>query len=205
MGQVATLYALVSPHVGPGVVMKIQDRNRYKVKQFVLYIAKAMEEAKFFGSVKLNKVLYRADHEALRQLGKKITTYNYRKQALGPTLDAYLHVVGEMVLDGQLEMEARPAGTQTEQRPKAKEEPDLAVFTAKEKAIMDSEIQRAWEITARDIIEEEHATAAWYATKMGGVIQSSLFLVENPGTIVSLTDAEEAHAKEALRLYSAGA
>jgi hypothetical protein len=185
--------------------MKIQDRNRYKVKQFILYIAKKMEGAKFFGSVKLNKVLYRADHEAYRQLGKKITTYNYRKQAMGPTLDAYLHVVGEMVVDGQLEMEARPAGMQTEQRPKAKEEPDLGVFTDKERAIIDSEIERAWEITAREIIEEEHATAAWYATKMGGVIHPSLFLVEDPGVIVPLTDAEEAHAESSLRLYLAGA
>jgi hypothetical protein len=186
--------------------MKIQDRNRYKVKQLILYIAKEMEEAKYFGSVKLNKVLYRADHEAFRQLGKKITTYNYRKQTYGPTLDAYPHVIGEMALDGQLEMEPRPVGGgKIEQRPKAKEEPDMAVFTAKERTVIDSEIKRAWNTTAKDIVEEEHVTAAWYATKMGEVIQSSLFLAEDPGVTIPLTDAEEAHAKEALRHYFAGA
>jgi hypothetical protein len=185
--------------------MTNQERNRYKVKQLILYIATKMEDAPRFGSVKLNKVLYRADHEAYRQLGRKLTTYNYRKQELGPTLDAYVHVLGEMERDEQIEFVAQPAGRQTEQRPMARTTPDPNVFSAAELAIIDSEIERAWNTTGRGVTAEEHGTAAWYATGMGELIDPDLFLVEDPRVMIPLSDAEEEHAQAVLQRYLAGA
>jgi len=185
--------------------MRIQDNNRYKVKQFILYVASKMEQAKRFGSVKLNKVLYRADHEAYRQFGQKITTYSYQKNKLGPTLYAYPHVVREMEEDGQLGWESRLAGRQTERRPIAKTQPDLRVFLAHELAIIDQEIERAWSSSGRGVSNEEHETAAWFATKTGERILTELTLVEDPGVIIPLSDEEQKLADAALQRFFARA
>src|SRR5262245_49522903 len=116
--------------------MRVAD-SRYKVKQFILYVIARMAEAERLGSVKLNKVLYRADHEAYRQLGRKITSYRYQKNKLGPTLTAFLHVTEEMEAEGLMRWESRPVGRKAENRPVATGEPDLDVFSREEIAIID--------------------------------------------------------------------
>jgi hypothetical protein len=74
--------------------------NRYRMKQLILYIADRLKEADHLGATKLNKVLYRADHEAFRLLGRKITTFRYQKNKLGPTLCAFKHLTEEMAAEG---------------------------------------------------------------------------------------------------------
>jgi len=177
--------------------------NRYKVKQFILYIAKKMNSAERFGEAKLNKVLYRADHEALRQLGRKITTYNYQKNNYGPTLSAYKPLLQEMATAGLIAWETRPAGQQVENRPCAVGEPDMDVFLPEEVSIIDQEIERAWSSSGRGVSDEEHETAAWYATRRGSPINSSLTLVEDPRVIIPLSDDERQMADAALSRFFA--
>lgn len=187
--------------------MRIQD-NRYKVKQFILYVVSKMAAAERLGAVKLNKVLFRADHEALRLLGRKITTYQYQKNKLGPTLYAFKHIVREMEGDQQLAWELRDVGGRAErpeQRPIAKAEPDVEALSPEERAIIDREIERALAATGTQVSDEEHQTAAWFATRTGELINPELTLVEDPRVIIPLSDAEEQRARAALERFRARA
>jgi hypothetical protein len=65
---------------------KSQRFDERKFKQLVLYFAKRSRERddRDFGIVKLNKLLYRADFEAFRVLGRSITGETYERQEYGP-------------------------------------------------------------------------------------------------------------------------
>lgn len=173
--------------------------SRYRLKQLILYIASKMGEAEFFGVTKLNKVLYRTEHASYRELGHKLTSFQYQKNDHGPTLRAFVPVTAEMKDEGLIDWEIRS----DEKRLRPLAAPDMSVFSPRETALIDREIDRAWSLTATQISEEEHATAAWFATKMGESIRPELCFVEDPGNIIPLTDDEEEWAKAAIERYRA--
>lgn len=179
--------------------MSRTQSSRSRLKQLILYISSKMGEAEFFGVTKLNKVLYRAEHAAYRELGHKLTSFQYQKNERGPTLRAFLPVMAEMKDEGLIDWEIRS----DEKRVRPLASPDMGSFSPRETAIIDREIARAWSLTATQISEEEHATAAWFATKMGETIRPELALVEDPGNIIPLTDDEEDRAKAAIERYRA--
>jgi len=173
--------------------------NRYRLKQMILYIADRMKGAEFFGQTKLNKILYRAEFAAYRELGHMLTGYNYQKNFKGPTLRAFVPVTKEMVTEGLLAWEEHrqgPEGVELRADPQVKA--DLAPFQEAELAIIDREINSAWDLSGRGISDEEHRTAAWYATKTGETIRPQLAFVEDPDKQIPLSEAEE---KRATRTY----
>jgi len=82
-------------------------------------------------------------------------------------------------------------------------EPDLEVFTPEELSIVDQEIERAWSMSGRGVSDEEHETAAWFATRTGETIAPQLTLVEDPGFILPLCDDEKKLADAALQRFFA--
>ena len=162
-----------------------------------------MSEAEFFGATKLNKVLYRAEHLAYRELGHTLTGFQYQKNARGPTLRALLPIAREMETEGQIERERRPVGHADEQRVRPLVAADMGVFSPTEIRLIDREIARAWSLTATQMSDEEHATAAWFATKLGETIRPELTLVEDPGHIVPLSHEEEKRAQAAIERFRA--
>jgi hypothetical protein len=169
----------------------------------VLYISAKMSDAEFFGATKLNKILYRAELAAFRELGRGITGFQYQKNERGPTLRAFIPVTSEMKQQGLLDWEVRAAGSAGEHRPVPLVGHDLKSFSAKEIAIIDREIERAWSLTARQISDEEHETAAWFATRQGETIRPELSFVEDPGNLIPLSDDEEELAAAAIERYRA--
>jgi hypothetical protein len=78
---------------------------------------------------------------------------------------------------------------------------DEAAFTAEEFALIDEEIRRAYDLTARQVSDEEHVTAVWFATRMGENIPPELAFVEDPGVIIPLSDEEQKWADAAIEQY----
>ena len=46
-----------------------QKFNEGKFRELILYVARRSEDDKYFGAVKLNKILYFSDFNAYRELG----------------------------------------------------------------------------------------------------------------------------------------
>lgn len=181
----------------------VKTDSRSKLKQLILYVASRMKDAELFGATKLNKVLYRAEYSAYRELGRKLTTFQYQKNANGPTLRAFLPITLEMKESGLIEIEDRRVGHATEHRVIPLVPPDPKVFSKEEMRIIDREIERAWDLTATQVSDEEHETAPWYATRMGETIKVELSFVEDPGNIVPLSHEEEERAGLAIERFLA--
>ena len=176
---------------------------RDKLKQLILYISSKMQTADFFGAAKLNKVLFRSEMAAYADLGLVLTGYKYQKNKFGPTLRAYPHVVEEMQRDGLIELIWRSTGAFNEQRLVPRVAPNLDFFSEGELEIIDREIRRAWDATGTQISDEEHQTAAWFATRKGENIEPALSLVEDPGNMFALSHEEEERAGVAIERFLA--
>jgi hypothetical protein len=181
----------------------VKTDSRYKLKQLILHVASRMRDAEYFGATKLNKILYRAEHTTYRELGQKLTTFQYQKNPHGPTLRAFLPVTSEMREEGLISFEDRPVGQVTERRIVALMAADLRVFSSEELKIIDQEVDRAWHLTGGQVSDEEHETAAWYATRLGETIKPELSFVENPGNLVPFSHEEEERAGVAIERFLA--
>lgn len=180
--------------------------SRYKLKQLILFIAARLQDAEFFGSTKLNKILYRAEYRAYRELGVKLTTFKYQKNEHGPTLRAFVPVTSEMENEGLIAWEYRELrGGAREDRVRPTNEADMAVFNRPQIRIVEEEIERARAQTAGQVSEEEHTTAAWYACVLGEEIPPELTFVEDPVNIIPFSDGEHTRAAAAIERYRARA
>jgi len=179
--------------------------DRSRLKQLILYVASRMKDAEFFGTTKLNKVLFRAEHTAYRELGHKLTSFRYQKNSMGPTLRAFVPFTRDMVDEGLITFDIRRLGYAEEHRVVALARPDMTAFSQQERDIIDREIERAWNLTAAQVSEEEHETAAWYATRMGETIRPELSFVEDPGSPIPFSHEEEERARIAIQRYLARA
>ena len=63
--------------------MDVGTDSRSRLKNLILYIASRMQGAARFGTTKLNKVLYRSEMGAFRELGNLLTGYHYQKNQRG--------------------------------------------------------------------------------------------------------------------------
>ena len=178
-------------------------RNRYRLKQLILYIADQMRDAPFFGETKLNKVLYRSEFAAFRELGHLLTHYHYQKNEHGPTLRAYVPVTQEMAQEGLIAWESRRQGPAEERRVVLQDGVrwDREAFDPKEWELIDEEIKRAYNLTGRQVSDEEHATAVWFATRVGENIAPELSFVEDPGVVIPFSDEETQWAAAAIERY----
>ena len=181
----------------------MRGSSRYKLKQLILYIAFRTKDALNFGATKINKVLARSDFAAFRELGTKLTEFRYQKNEYGPTLRAFMPVTAEMVSENLVKWEERSVGSVHENRLLALVEPDMQAFSPEEVELVDREIERAWNATAREVSDEEHCTAAWYATRMNETVKPELCFVEDPGAMLPLSDAEQTRAAAAIERYLA--
>ncbi len=179
----------------------IKTDSRYKLKQLILHVASRMKDAEHFGTTKLNKILYRSEHAAFRELGQKLTTFQYQKNSRGPTLRAFVPMTSEMRDEGLISFEDRAVGHLTERRLMPLKSPDLSVFSPEELRIVDQEVERAWHLTGGQVSDEEHETAAWYATRMGETIKPELAFVEDPGNLIPFSHEEEDRAGVAIERY----
>jgi hypothetical protein len=179
------------------------NRNRYRLRQLILYIADRMRDAPFFGETKLNKVLYRSEFSAFRELGNLLTNFHYMKNERGPTLRAYLPIMSEMREEGLLTWELRQHGPWEERRPVPGVAWEREAYEPEEWALVDAEIERAYNLTAKQMTDEEHATAVWFATRMRENIPPELAFVEDPGLIIPLSDEEKEWAAAAIERYRA--
>jgi hypothetical protein len=177
--------------------------GRKKLKQMVLYVSAKMRDAGSFGSTKLNKVLFRVESSAYRELGRTITGFQYQKNERGPTLRAFKPITSEMEQEGSIRWEVRSVGATDEHRIIPLVEYDERAFSKQELEIIDREIQRAWSLTAKQMSDEEHQTAAWFATRIGESVRPELSFVEDPGQTIPLSDEEQEWAAAAIERYLA--
>lgn len=143
--------------------MSVQGTEQ-KLAELIIYISQKCAGDYYFGSVKLNKILFFSDFSAYGAWGKTISNAEYQHQPSGPTVHRMLPIIDELKRGGSLAIQPTNCGGFRQNRPVNLREPDLSVFEAREIALVDDWIERLRSLSASQISRITHETASWCAT-----------------------------------------
>ena len=136
--------------------------DQAKFDNTVLYLLRRCFPAQP-GLTSLLKMLYFADYEHYRQFLSPITGAPYVALERGPVVNNYREVFKQMVEDGVVTLfEATNIGQQekTMQYRPAKE-PDVSMFSATEKEILDQVVKEHGADSGADLSEKTHLDGPW--------------------------------------------
>ena len=130
-----------------------------RLSEAVLYVAKKCETAAFFGLVKLNKIIWRADFESFAQRGQPVTGRQYQRLKQGPAPVEMLPVLNELQAGGLLELKRVKQGNHEERRPVALQDPILKLFSPQDLEFLDRAISVYWDKTGKEASDLSHGVA----------------------------------------------
>lgn len=157
------------------------DFNQAKFKDLLLYAAEELGDDPTFGETKLNKVLFFADFEAYKMLGKPITGAEYQKNKFGPTARLYTVLRDDLIRMNQLRVERRTVVDHVQDVVQPHDiKPNLSQFTKAELEIVRAVIEEMRGYTNTEASDKSHErSAGWLARDLGETIPYSSALI-NP-------------------------
>lgn len=145
-----------------------RDFDRGKFKELVLHLSQASAEDEGFGMVKLNKLLFRADFEAFRLLGRSITGEEYEKQEYGPVARDLPIVLDELARTGYIIWQHYDAGPYKRDVPEAVEVADMGAFSDEERDVIARTLTELRVFGARGVSEWAHEQSVGWRVKRTG-------------------------------------
>jgi hypothetical protein len=130
-----------------------------RLGEAVLYVSQKCEMAAFFGLVKLNKIIWRADFESFAQRGQPVTGRQYQRLRQGPAPVEMLPVLNELQAGGLLELKRVRQGNHEERRPIALQDPVLRLFSPQDLEFLDRAISVYWDKTGKEVSDLSHGVA----------------------------------------------
>jgi hypothetical protein len=144
--------------------------NRQKFKELILYLADRSGDDEGFGMTKLNKLLYFADFEAFRRLGRSITGATYQKLEWGRAAREFLPLHEELLRDHRARVERRPRGRFL-RRVTVSAGADTSIFMAEEMEVIDSIVKQLRPYDATGSSDLSHfESVGWNVVEIGETI-----------------------------------
>lgn len=175
--------------------MKKQQFNPEKMAELILFFAKESEGDRFFGAIKLNKLLFTADFLAYGYLGYSITGAKYIHQRQGPTPEPtqFLSVRDNLVLAEDLLIQQEETYNGTRKRPVALRDPELTAFSEDELALCYDVVSSLKNMNSMTVSDWSHDFPGWQYTKQNEEIPySSVYLWrKQPATAEDFARARE--------------
>jgi hypothetical protein len=138
-----------------------------RLMQMILYVAKRCEPCRFFGAIKLNKIIWKADFNSFAERRVPVTGREYLKQKFGPALREMVPVQRDMFRDGLIRFDRRDFGDdKVEERTIALAEPDMSLFSEEDLVFVERSINHYWEMTGTESSDESHGIA-WDTRALG--------------------------------------
>ena len=138
---------------------------RERLRDLILYIAERLKTDPKFGKTKLAKVLYFADFESYRKVGKPITGSAYIHLENGPIPNSFYEVLSEMEAENTIAIEKEKVISYHRERVKALKEADLRKFSAEDMRVVDEVIQMLRPHNAKGASDLSHVEFAWKRTE----------------------------------------
>lgn len=136
-----------------------------KLQELVLYIAQQCEGDPNFGKTKLNKVLFFADFLAYGIFGRALTGATYQRRDFGPVPKEITAARRALIDQGAAEVEYQRRFNYPQERLVAKRPPNMSLFTAPEKQLVDDVIHELWHHSAIAVSDLSHREAGWRFAK----------------------------------------
>jgi len=138
-----------------------------RLKEASLYVMQKAAAFEYFGLVKLNKILWRADFAAFHERHIPVTGRQYQALEAGPAPFEMRPILNDMLRDSEIEIiETEVPG---ELRPIAKVQPVLRFFSQNDLRFLDEAIVYYKDMTATQASNESHGLA-WKTRHIGDPI-----------------------------------
>jgi hypothetical protein len=183
-----------SPDAAPRVAY---DEHRFY--ELVKYLAWQFKDDVNFGRIKLAKLIFNIDREAMREFDRPVTGVTYRKDTWGHNPVQLLHAELDLlyadeakIVIGEGKEEPRFIAHDERRRliPNKEGRPELS---PEEQGIVDAVIAEYRETPAKALSDESHKTASWQITDWKKEIPIEWLLVGTP------TERDEEAAEEVAR------
>jgi hypothetical protein len=130
-----------------------------RLREAVLYVSRQCETAQYFGLVKLNKIIWRADFDGFVQRGQPVTGRQYQRLPQGPAPVEMFPVLNELQAEGLLRIQRESIGEYEQQRLIALAQPVLTLFSAGDLQCLDRAIALYWDKTGKETSDRSHGVA----------------------------------------------
>lgn len=158
--------------------MDERTHQESKLVELILLLAQLSIDDAFFGDIKLNKLLYYSDFEAVRRLGEPITGVEYQKLEHGPAPRRLVPIRRDMERHRLVDVELRPRGQFMQKRTVPRRPANLTIFTSAEIEVVKAIIDRFDGVDAATISDVSHReSAGWIALEFGETIPYDSALV----------------------------
>ena len=146
--------------------------DKRKLAELILYFSDRCQNDPFFGSTKLNKLLFMADFWCYGHLGKSITGINYIHQKEGPTPEpkTFLSARKQLISEGRLAVREEKTYVGIRKRPIAIDKPNLTLFTEAELQICQDAIEALKHLNNMETSDWSHDFPGWLYTREGEII-----------------------------------
>lgn len=155
-----------------------------KLKELILYLARASRDDPTCGATKLNKLLFIMDFYAYAQFGKPITETKYIHRQFGPVPFDLPKIRRELLTEGRIQIEEREFLGKTQTCIIPTDDPDLSSFTKNELKLVNDVIEAFKGNNATELSEWTHKLRPWLDTEDGEEIpyNTVFILKEVPAT-----------------------
>jgi hypothetical protein len=130
-----------------------------RLKEAILYVSKEGRPMMFFGRIKLNKILWRADFKSFYERGQPVTGRTYQKLEWGPALEEMVPVINDLLRERLMVEEPRQRGDTIEHRAVPRADPVLKFFSPEDIAYLNESVRHYWDMTGTESSDESHGIA----------------------------------------------
>ena len=142
---------------------KVTDHHPGKFSDLMLYISHRCRDAERFGVVKLAKMLYYCDFEAVRRLGIPITGATYIKEAQGPLPRRFYSTLRSLVREQRAEVRLNRITHYDEERLVPIDDSIVLsdLFSDQERVLIDETIERLIGMSGTELTDFSHKEFGW--------------------------------------------
>lgn len=151
------------PHVSQKLTYRVElPGGQERLRELILYVSAKSAGMKRFGSVKLNKIIWKADFTAYSARSVTVTGRAYQRLTNGPAPIEMQPLLAEMNQDDLIGFDITNFGKGSdgrdviEKRPVAKVEPNLRWFSRDDLAFVDTAIEYYWSMSGTETSGDSH-------------------------------------------------
>jgi hypothetical protein len=148
------------PDTTPRLTWKVNlPGGQRRLCEAVLYVAHRCEGSRYFGLVKLNKIIWRADFDSFAERGQPVTGRQYQRLSKGPAPVEMLPVLNQMQADRLIRIDRVRGYDFDERRAIALVPPNITLFSKSDLEYIDRAIAAYWDLTGGEMSDVAHGVA----------------------------------------------
>ena len=149
----------------PKVRISVPQENLVKFKEVLLYILEKIGALHNIGEAVICKLLYFIDFDYYEKYEEQLIGAVYIKNHHGPTPAAFNEIIKKMEKDGDIIQVVKKYFQYDQRKYLPLRNANLSVFSAREKSLIDSEIERFKNKNAKEMKEISHRDVPWIGAK----------------------------------------